>query len=44
MLELNVKRGNAESIGQFRVSRTGVISEIRGVLPGLPSPRVRPLR
>ena len=30
MLKLNVKRGNAESIGQFRVSRTGVISETRG--------------
>ena len=27
MLKLNVKRGNAESIGRFRVSRTGVITE-----------------
>jgi hypothetical protein len=27
MLELNVKRGHAESIGRYRVSRTGVIDE-----------------
>jgi hypothetical protein len=27
MLELNVKRGNNESLGRYRVSRTGVISE-----------------
>ena len=27
LLQLNVKRGNSESIGRYRVSRTGVISE-----------------
>lgn len=29
MLILNVKRGNSESIGRYRVSRTGVIDETR---------------
>lgn len=27
MLKLNVKRGNNESVGRYRVSRTGVIDE-----------------
>ncbi len=27
MLKLNVKRGNSESVGRYRVSHTGVISE-----------------
>jgi len=30
MLKLNVKRGNSESIGRYRVSRTGMISDTRG--------------
>jgi hypothetical protein len=29
ILKLNVKRGNSESIGRYRVSRTGVIDETR---------------
>jgi len=30
MLILNVKRGNNESLGRYRVSHTGVISDTRG--------------
>jgi len=33
MLKLNVKRGNNESVGRYRVSRTGVIDETREIGP-----------
>ncbi len=33
MLKLKVKRGNNESVGRYRVSRTGVIDETREIGP-----------